>query len=301
MENQSKTGLEELTMVVQLHVKMPGIHRKADKTQTDLGGADEDMMNVSKRIVDSSEYRAIARHVHLMKNYLKTIGLPSPILKGGTYSIPIARLESVLADIEERKTEFFGLVEQFIAVLPEKIDDAEERLGPQFREDDYLGEERMRAAFDIIVSVIETKVPGRLRELSPTLYESERQKHELRFVNLEKNIEGLLLGEFKELMDKMVSMTGYREDGKKMGFHKATAKKLSEFLREAPHRNVVNSKELDKMVDQTAKLLEGVDPEIVRDDESYRNTLHESFELVQGRLEGLLSETSRDITFDEEV
>ena len=81
----------------------------------------------------------------------------------------------------------------------------------------------------------------------------------------------------KNLIDKMVTMTGYREDGKKMGFQTATANKLSEFLQEAPYRNVLNNKDLDKVVQQASKLLSGLDPTFVKDDLEYRDTLHESF------------------------
>jgi len=298
---QDTAVMDEMTLCFQLHVKMPGVKRRADKDKIDLGGADEDMMGVSKLIVDSAEFRAIGRHVRYMKAYLRTKGLPSPVLRGGTYQIPLERVDLVVSKVDEMKDEFFGLVDEFVAALPRLTNEAEERLGPQFDINDYPSAQRMRASFDVITNFIETRVPGKLRKISHTLFESERQKNQHMWTSLEGTIGQLMMGEMKNLIDKMVTMTGYREDGKKMGFQTATANKLSEFLQEAPYRNVLNNKDLDKVVQQASKLLSGLDPTVVKDDLEYRDTLHESFELLQTRLEGMLTEQAREITFDDEA
>lgn len=313
-----ETKLQAQTVCYQLHVKMPGLRRKADKSMVDMQGADADMMGLSKTIVDSDEYRAIQRHIRYMKAFLVANALPSPVFKGGVYQLPIPLVENVAERIETMKGEFQEIVTSFVNAYEgagllgdgtprtwrQSLKElARERLGPQFNEDDYPDAEKIRNQFSIETCFLDTDVPTKLRSISPTIFEAEKLRAQQRWQSVEEDAKILLRSEMKRLIDKMAESLGETEDGRKKSFRQSNVDRLSEFLSNAPFRNVINDQQLDELVNVAKRFLDGVDVESVRKDDKYRNVVRESFETIQGRLNPLVTDSpQRLISFgDEEV
>jgi hypothetical protein len=307
---ETAQSLDDLTLCYQLHVKMPGMRRKADKSQVDFQGADEEMFGLSKTIVDSDEYRAVTRHVRYMKSFVRSIALPSPLMKGGFYQINVERIKHVTDKVnDEMIPRFNELVDDFIEAYGGisgtgeplgLVAKAKEHLGPQFKLTDYPSRAELKSAFDVTTQFIETRVPSKLRKVSIAVYEHEQEKAKETWTSLQATYVQLLRSEFKELVDKMVGMLGTTEDGKKKKFISSNVSKLREFLQEAPYKNVAKDEELPKLIGVATKLLDGADPEVVKSDEDYRDKLHESFEMLSDKLSTLVDDKPRMISFDDE-
>ena len=293
--------IEDKTICYQVHIRMPGLTRKADMSLIDTGDTDPDRLSVSKRILDSMEFRAIQRQVGFIRAYLKTKGLPSPILKGGVYQIPIGLVQQVVESIAEMRADFFRLVGTLVEALPVLKNNARADLGSQFREEDYKGGDELRAAFDVETRFLETGTPEKLRTVDEALYSVMEEEHKTTMRRMETVYEQMLQAELKGFVTKIREMLGVAESGKKKRFIIANVEKLSEFLQDAPFRNVTSNAELKQLCEGASQLLDGLDPEIARADVNYREALEKSFAVIEDRLAELTEDAPRAISFDDDV
>ena len=293
--------IEDKTICYQVHIRMPGLTRKADMSLIDTGDTDPDRLSVSKRILDSMEFRAIQRQVGFIRAYLKTKGLPAPEMKGGFYRIPVELVHQVVESIAEMRAEFFRLIGELVEALPVLKENAKTDLGSQFREEDYKGADELRAAFDVETRFLETGTPEKLRTVDEALYSAMEEEHKTTMRRMESVYEQMLQAELKGFVGKIREMLGVSESGKKKRFIVANVEKLSIFLKDAEFRNVTGSAELKHLCEGASQLLDGLDPEIARADEDYREALENSFGAIEDRLTELTEDAPRAISFDDEV
>lgn len=300
-EQANESTMQKDCLCLQLHVSMPGVRAKADKSRIDLGGADEDMISVSKKIVDSEEYRKTRHCVHEMRAFLRRKSLPSPMLRGGFYMIPLTMVEDVQAHLDALAVSFHGCVDDFINAYENGlVEQARERLGDLFDEDDYPPASSLKKAFGVETMYLSLDVPGRLRTVSQAIYEKEQKAAKQRWRDLEEEAKLVLRTEMKTLVDKMVEQLGYSEDGKKKAFHKANVGKLQAFLDDAFERNVNDDKELNTLVNAAQRLLAGADVESIKKDEGYRDAMHHSFSKVKEHLDTMVvNKPTRTVSFEE--
>lgn len=302
----TETNLQKDTLCMQLCIKMPGTRAKVDTSKLNLDETvDDSMLHVSKDILDSVEYRAIQGHARWMRAFMRAKSLPSPLMKGGIYLVPLGRVELVQARLDEMKVEYAELVNTFIAAYSKPgglVDDAQKRLGNLFDVNDYPLSSELHRAFGIDMQYISMDIPGKLRAVSQAFFEAQKKRSAERWASLEANVVQLIRAEFKTVVDGMVNALGVKEDGKKKALRGKTVERLSEFLKEAPFRNVTDDAELNRLVDASTKLLDGFDVDIVRSDDNLRSKVLESFEIVKGRLDSLVTEApDRLIEFEEAV
>lgn len=298
-----QSPMQKDCVCLQLHVRMPGVRAKADKSKLDLGGADQDMISMSKKIVDSAEYRKVRHCVSEMRAFLRTQSLPAPTLRGGFHMIPLPLIEKVEEKLDGLRNDFFAYVDAFIAAYENGlIDDARKRLGDLFDEDDYPTAAKLRGGFDVQTVYISLDVPGRLRTVSQALFEKERERASKRWKALEEEATAVLRAEMKSLVDKMVEQLGTTENGRKKSFRQSNVDKLTTFMENMEFRNVNDDAELAKLVNSATRLLNGVDVDSVKKDDTYRNAVRDSFNLVKTQLDTLvIDKPTRAVTFDEEV
>lgn len=313
MEEQETVAVqpstETETICFQLHVRMPAVRRKGDVSAVDLHGAAEELISISKSIVDSDEFRAIQRHVQHMKAFIKARSVPSPLFRGGVYQIPFSRVEIVDSRIEEMTAEHKLLVDEFLDAyvgrhghLISLVEQAKNRLGPQFDPADYPTEEQLRKGFGIHTMYHETTVPTKPKSVSGAIFKREADKLKATFARLDEEVSAILRSEMKDLVDGMVRALEPKSDGKKRAFRRAGVEKLLEFLNEAPHRNVTHDEQLNRILEQTKKLMDGVDVDFVREDAGYRQAVATSFGVVKKHLDTLVAERPRRLVeFGEDV
>jgi hypothetical protein len=301
IEPETETEAKVAAVGFQLHIRMPGIRARIPKDRVDLGDAQQEMVHLSKDIIDSDEFRAVQGQGRVIRAFVRSRSTPSPLLKGGVYLLPMDLVEEVEGQLDAMKAEYNQRVETFIKAYPQRIEEARKKLGNLFDPEDYPSAATLRAAFGVETAYVSMETPSRLKTVSRALFERERERAEERWRDLKEDVAALLRAEMKNYVDSMVSSLTPTEDGKKRAFRGATVNKLTEFLRTAPFRNISGDAELERMVKAAADLLEGLDPEIVRKDDFYRKSLRESFEVLKQRTDKLAAEKpKRAISFDDE-
>jgi hypothetical protein len=111
----------------------------------------------------------------------------------------------------------------------------------------------------------------------------------------------LLQVELQKLIGHMVERLTPGDDGKPKVFKGATVDNLSEFLSTFDMRNLGDSAELEAAVAKSRALLDGVDAQLIRDEEGVRNAVAVGMAKVKAQLDQMVVERPRRaIDFDDD-
>ena len=135
--------------------------------------------------------------------------------------------------------------------------------------------------------------PEYLRQLSPQLYQQEAQRVAARF---DQAIE-LAEQAFTEELSKLVSHLSERLSGsggdRPKVFRDSAVENLREFFDRFRHLNVRSSQQLEELVVQAQRVVSGVQPQALRDNQSLRQRVATQLSGVQSVLDGLLVDRPR--------
>ena len=104
-----------------------------------------------------------------------------------------------------------------------------------------------------------------------------------------------------ELTNHLIDRLTGTGDGKVKTFKKSMIEKFNEFLDGFAARNIAEDGELDKLVKKAKQLLEGVEPEKLREDASIQEKLKSGFEDVKKSLDSMLENKGRKFRIDTEA
>lgn len=263
-----------------------GLSRKAN-TGAITVDADKSMLALSKRLLKSEEYDKIRQLDRLIKSFLKDIALPSP-MKSGTYLVPIPLVEKVEQRLQEWTNERRDRVEAFLAAYPDQKKAVREDLRDLYNSQDYPSVEDLRACYSLEWQYIDFGVPGRLKQISAQLFETEREKQAIKLEEAGEEIKQALRGAFADLVGKMAQSLEPSSDGKRRVLRSSTIENLNAFMAIFEMRNITDDRELSALVSQARELMAGKDREIIKDDEAVRQTIAESFAKMAGTLQTMV-------------
>lgn len=296
-----ENALLERTVALQVYLGKPGTRVKVDKNKVDTN-ADKEMLHVSKDIFDSEELRKVRRHHGEIRAYVRSRSLPSPLLRGGVYLIPVDLVETVEEKFAEFKRLLDDAMEDFIAAYENGlVDEARRRLGDLFDPADYPSSDRMRRGFRFEYNYLNFSTPGKLSSISSALFEREKQKMAGKWAEAQEEVVTMLRYEMKSLVDHMVDRLKPGENGKSRIFKNSMISNFTDFLETFPFRNVADDAELDRLVGDARALLEGVDPQDLRDKQGLRRNTRLGFDEIKTSLDTLvIDKPSRMISFEDE-
>jgi len=297
-----------------LAVTYSGIgNRRKVSTATIEVDADKSMIAVSKILLDSKELQAIHLLDARVRIYLHGICLPS-LFRNGVFLLPVELVEEVEGRLKDFEVERKNLVDDLVRAIPQRVGEAAARLRGQFNEDDYPGVERVsetqfrvadaskiRNEFDLSWQYVAFSVPGKLKQINASIFESERKKAEQKWAEATIAIEQMLRTSMSSLVDHLVDRLSASPDGKRKRFHATAITNLQEFLGTFRARNITEDKELSDLVERAQQLIDGVDPALLRTNEGLRDVIRSGFEQIRGKLDTMVvDQPDRMITFDDE-
>lgn len=297
---EDNAKLMEKSICLSLKLSSLGIRKKVASNQVQ-SDADDDMLHVSKDILESETFKDIKTLDGKIKAYIKTVWLPSRMFKHGMYLIPIARLEEIDARLEEFKLERAALVIKFIEEYPALKEAAEAKLNSLFNPLDYPEVYQIQRAFNMVTRYVTFSTPGKLKEISPAIWQREMDKAAADVNEAVEEIKMTLREYYRDFMDHLVDRMGSEEDGKRKTFHASSIKKFQDFLNTFHERNVINDEQLANLVNEGKQILDGVDPKSLRKDETLRDHIKEKFEVIKQQLDTMLVDRpSRRLKIKEE-
>ena len=275
-----------------------GLSRKAS-TGSIVVNADKAMLALSKKLLKSKEHGAIVSLDLSIKKYLKQIALPSP-MRNGTHLIPIPLVEEVERKLQAWRNERADLVEVFLAVYPQQLQDVQAELRDLYNPTDYPSCADLRGRYRLEWQYVDFGVPGKLKAISARLFEAERDKAATKLNEAAVEIKQALRTAFADLVSKMAQALGTTEDGKRRALRQSTLDNLAGFMQIFEMRNIADDAELAALVKTARELMAGKDREILKDDD-VRQQIAQGFGTMADKLDTMIIDRgTRAIQLDDD-
>ena len=257
----------------------------------DAFGAEGQFLSAGKKLLDTRHprFKAVTNVRHQTVEYWRSVSLPFP--EPGLRLIPQDRLD----EFQERLAGFKRELEVAVCDLDRHFDTlksaARDRLGRLFNASDYPA--TLIGLFDVTWDYPSVQPPEYLRELNPALYREECQRVQARFEEAVSLAETAFVDELSKLVSHLTERLAGQEDGKPKVFRDTAVGNLREFFTEFQSLNVRSNEQLDHLVEQCQRIVQGVEPQQLRDSGNLRQHVVTQLAGVQATLDGMLVDRPR--------
>lgn len=280
-----------------LSIKRWGNRRKANIDAVDAHGADKNRLRLSKILIEADEYDAVVSHENETRARINAMSVPS-FFRKGIQLISTEAIEKVEAYLHSRESEHRELVDAFAAVYPEKILEAQNRLGNQFDPEDYVRVDQLVQMFQVQWNWIAFGVPENLPQ---QLFEAEKAKAEAQWKEAGDQITLCLRDGFRKLVAAMAERLTPAENGEKKIFKNTLVGNLVDFIDMFGNRNITNDSELAALVEQAKATIGSTTPDDLRSDDGLRAQMAEQFAALTQQVTGMIETMpTRKFNFEEE-
>ncbi len=240
-----------------------------------------DTRHPAMKTVSSIRGRALA--------YWKGISLPYP--EAGIRLIRQDDMAGFNVQMTTLRAELDEAVDELDRCYDELKTAARHRLGSLYNEADYP--ERLAGLFGIDWDYPSLQPPSYLRQLSPELYEQERARVQARFSEAVQLAEDAFLSELGKLVSHLSERISGEEDGKPKVFRDSAIDNLHRFFQRFAELNIRSNEQLDQLVEQCHRMVDGVRPQHLRDSSRLRQHVATELSTVTSVIEGLLVDRPR--------
>ncbi len=264
----------------------------AQKAQAaDSFAAEAQFFSAAKKLLDTrhAAYQAVTavRGQALQCWRSLTLLYPEP-------GIRLIRQDDIAAfdrQLQRFRSELQEAVAQLDVRFAELKDSARQRLGDLYNPADYPVS--FRDEFAMVWEFPTVEPPDYLRQLNPRLYEQECQRVQRRFNETVELAEQAFLEELAKLISHLTERLSGSDDGKPKVFRDSAVENLTEFFERFRRLNVRSNAQLDDLVLQTQRIVQGVAPQQLRENASLRQQVAGQMSGVQSVLDGLLIDRPR--------
>ncbi len=254
-------------------------------------GAEGQFLSAGKKLLDSKHpaFRAVNAVKHEVVTYWRGVSLPFP--EPGIRLIRQQDVSAVQVQLTTLKAELTEAVEQLEQQFEAMKATARERLGSLFNPTDYP--DSLRSLFDVTWEFPNVEPPSYLQQLSPDLYRQESQRVSARFDEAVQLAETAFILEMSTLVSRLVERVSGSDDGQPRVFRDTAVENIREFFQRFRELNIHSSEQLDQLVEQSQRILNGVEPQALRDTAQLRQRVAGELSAVQSVLDGLLVDRPR--------
>lgn len=296
--------LHQEAVGVKLERSQFGVSRKVSSEQkqqiANLFGADSGRLSAGKKVLNKQNeaYKRVTNLLGQARDLWLNSTLPYP--EEGVRLIRRNAVEQFSAGMEVIRTELQAaaqeLQEVYHSVL---IPEARERLGLLFNASDYPLE--IADEFDVVVSYPNIEPDERLRQISATLYEGERQRMQARFEESIALAEQAFAGELAKVAENLIERLTPGPDGKQKVFRDSAIENVNELLSRFKALDIGSNQGLTDLMEQAERAVQGIDLKNLRKDVNAQRSVKEVMERLSGQLGNLLVDRpKRKITLQDE-
>lgn len=257
----------------------------------DTFGAERAYLSAGKKLLDTSHpaFKAVTAVRHRVIAYWKGVSLPYP--ESGIRLIRQDDISAFTVQMTSHKVE----LDEAVIQLDERYDElksaARRRLGSLYNATDYPA--TLRGWFDVSYDFPSVEPPEYLRQLSPQLYQQEASRVAARFDEAVQLAEQAFTEELSKLVSHLTERLSGTDDGKPKVFRDSVVENLREFFDRFRHLNIRSDEQLDDLVVQAQRVIRGVEPQQLRDNQAVRQQVASQLSSVQSVLDGLLVDRPR--------
>jgi hypothetical protein len=129
--------------------------------------------------------------------------------------------------------------------------------------------------------------------IAPEVYQQEKERIARRFEEAVELAEQAFLTEFARLVAHLTERLSSGGEGERKVFRDSAVMNLMEFFERFKHLNVRSNAQLDELVEQAQRVVQGVGAQELRDNEGLRQHVAAQLAGVQSVLDGLLVDRPR--------
>ena len=287
--------LRTSTAAVRLAISWLGVRKTLTADQKNQAaesfGAQGNFLSAGKKLLDTTHpaFKAVTSVKNKSVNFWKSLSLP--------YTEPGIRL------IRQDKVEMFdGQMRSFQEDLEEAVLDldrhygelrsaAVQRLGRLYNAADYP--ESLEGLFTLDWDFPSVEPPNYLQQLNPELYQQECERVQQRFDEAVQLAEQAFSDELSKLVEHLVERLTGQSDGKPKVFRDTAVTNLTEFFDRFKQLNIRSNDDLDTLVERAQQIVQGRDPQELRDNQVLRTSVVSELAEVQNVLDDLLVDRPR--------
>ena len=254
-------------------------------------GAEGKFLSAGKKLLDTRHpaFQAVTGLRGRVRSYWLGLSIPYP-----DPGIRLLRRDQIEA-FDAQLTLFRSELEEAVKNLDEHYGElrsaARERLGSLFNAGDYPPQ--MAGLFAIAWEFPSIEPPNYLQELNPALFEQEQARVAARFDEAVQLAEEAFVTELGKLVSHLTERLSGQEDGRPRIFRDSAVENLREFFERFRQLNVRSNDQLDDLVGQAQRIVQGVEPQELRDSSTLRQQVATQLAGVQSVLDGLLVDRPR--------
>ena len=254
-------------------------------------GANGESISAGKRLLDTKHeaYKALTSIKSQATRFWKDNSLAYP--EPGIRLIRQNRIDEFNSAFEGFQAELESAVRRLDDHYHDLKETARIRLGSLFDSSDYPSS--LTGEFNVTWDFPSVEAPDYLRRLNPELYAEQSRRITERFDRAVEIAEQTFVEQLDQLVNHLAERLAGTEDGKPKVLRDSAVQNFREFFGRFRELNVGSSEQLDDLVQRCELLVDGVQPQQLRDNESLRRSLATNLSTVQSSLDQLLVDRPR--------
>ena len=287
--------LRRTAAAVRVSLHWWGVHRALTTQQKEEFGsvtsADARFLTAGKKLIDvrHEAFRRLTGIKTRIGNYWRGVSLP--YVESGMRLIRQSDIESFVHSMEGFRDELREAESDLNAVYEDVKADARRRLGRLYNPGDYPAE--IRNQFGVEWNFPSVEPPNYLMRIAPEVYEEERRRVAARFDEAVRLAEQAFATEFGGLLSHLAERLTNGEKGERRIFRDSVVTNLTDFFSRFAQLNIRSNPDLDALVTEAQRLVQGVGPDQLRADGSLRHHVAQEMARVQSQVEGLITDAPR--------
>jgi hypothetical protein len=272
-----------------------GVRKSLSSSQKDQAanhfGAESKFLSAGKKLIDTSHpaFKAVTNVRSQTIAYWKEVSLPFP-----EPGIRLIRLDAI-EEFNQKMALYQVQLEDAVRTLDQHYEElrnaARDRLGELFDPADYPA--TLVGMFAIEHDFPSVEPPQYLQHFSPEMYRQECQRVQSRFDEAVQLAEQAFMEELSRLMEHLTERLSGQDDGKPKVFRDSAIANLTEFFERFRSLNVRSNEQLDELVLSAQRIVQGIEPQQLRDNQWLRQSITTRMTAVQAGLDQLLVDRPR--------
>jgi hypothetical protein len=254
-------------------------------------GAEGDFLSARKKLLDTKHpaYKDVTAVRGRVGSFSKSLTLPYP--EPGVRLIRQDQIDNFNHQMTKFRAELLDAVARLDDHYAELKAAAQRRLGNLYDPLDYPPS--LRGLFDLAWEFPNVQPPDYLLQLNPVIYEQEKNRIAARFEEAVRLAEQAFLSEFAGLVSHLCERLSTEASGERKVFRDTAVTNLVDFFNRFRELNVLSNDQLDGLVAEAQNLVRGVEPQVLRANETLRQHIATQLSGVQAALDGMLIDRPR--------